>query len=86
MDFKCCEAQFFQHTPLQRGGSSARPSSFDQRVSVPQPFGKVTSYREVPYSISQGCIKIVIFDLKDQDIKIDLDLIHDLDHIIDLLN
>ena len=35
----------------------------------------------------QSCKKITIFDLKDQDIFIfiDLDLLHDLDQFIDLL-
>ena len=33
----------------------------------------------------QGCIKITILDLKDRDLFIDLDLLHDLDQFIDLL-
>ena len=33
----------------------------------------------------QSCKKITIFDLKDRDIFIDLDLLHDLDQFIDLL-
>ena len=34
----------------------------------------------------QTCKKIVIFDLKDQDLLIDLDLLHDLDQFDNLLN
>ena len=33
----------------------------------------------------QSCKKIMILDLKDQDLFIDLDLLHDLDQFIDLL-
>ena len=34
---------------------------------------------------NQSCKKITILDLKDQDLFIDLDLLHDLDQFIDLL-
>ena len=34
----------------------------------------------------QTCKKIMIFDLKDQDLIIDPDLLHDLDQFNDLLN
>ena len=33
----------------------------------------------------QSCKKITILDLKDRDLYIDLDLLHDLDQFIDLL-
>ena len=33
----------------------------------------------------QSCKKITILDLKDRDLFIDLDLLHDLDQFIDLL-
>ena len=34
---------------------------------------------------AQSCKKITILDLKDRDLYIDLDLLHDLDQFIDLL-
>ena len=35
--------------------------------------------------LEQSCKKITILDLKDRDLYIDLDLLHDLDQFIDLL-
>ena len=38
------------------------------------------------HSSKQSCKKITFFDLKDRDFFSDLDLLHDLDQLIDLLN
>ena len=39
----------------------------------------------ISVSRDQSCKKIMILDRKDQDLFIDLDLLHDLDQFIDLL-
>ena len=40
----------------------------------------------ISYKVKQGCKKIMIFDLKDRDLSIDLDLLHHFDQLDDLIN